>query len=34
MSLSQTETQVGKTALPKRRLGRTDMHITPVGLGA
>jgi aryl-alcohol dehydrogenase-like predicted oxidoreductase len=24
----------GKSALPKRRLGRTDMHITPVGLGA
>lgn len=28
MSLDQ------KTALPKRRLGRTDMMITPVGLGA
>lgn len=25
---------IGKSALPKRRLGRTDMHITPVGLGA
>lgn len=24
----------GKSALPKRRLGRTDMLITPVGLGA
>jgi aryl-alcohol dehydrogenase-like predicted oxidoreductase len=24
----------GKSALPKRRLGRTDMFITPVGLGA
>lgn len=23
-----------KSALPKRRLGRTDMHITPVGFGA
>lgn len=27
-------TEIGKSALPKRRLGRTDMHITPVGLGA
>ena len=34
MSLTQTDPQVGKAALPKRRLGRTDMHITPVGLGA
>ena len=34
MSLTLTDTQAGKTALPKRRLGRTDMHITPVGLGA
>jgi len=25
---------VSKSALPKRRLGRTDMHITPVGFGA
>lgn len=34
MSLSQTDTQASKAALPKRRLGRTEMHITPVGLGA
>ncbi len=34
MTVMQTAEQVGKTALPKRRLGRTDMHITPVGLGA
>ncbi len=34
MSLTQTDTAAGKTALPKRRLGRTDMLITPVGLGA
>ncbi len=34
MSLTLNETQAGKSALPKRRLGRTDMHITPVGLGA
>jgi aryl-alcohol dehydrogenase-like predicted oxidoreductase len=34
MSLTQTDTHAGKSALPKRRLGRTDMHITPVGLGA
>ncbi len=34
MSLTLTDTQAGKTALPKRRLGRTDMHITPVELGA
>jgi aryl-alcohol dehydrogenase-like predicted oxidoreductase len=27
-------TQLKKTALPKRRLGRTDMNITPVGFGA
>lgn len=27
-------TETGKSDLPKRRLGRTDMHITPVGLGA
>jgi aryl-alcohol dehydrogenase-like predicted oxidoreductase len=27
-------TQVSKTALPKRRLGRTNMTITPVGFGA
>jgi aryl-alcohol dehydrogenase-like predicted oxidoreductase len=27
-------THVGKTALPKRKLGRTDMTITPVGFGA
>lgn len=26
--------EIGKSALPKRRLGRTDMIITPVGLGA
>jgi aryl-alcohol dehydrogenase-like predicted oxidoreductase len=26
--------QLDKATLPKRRLGRTDMHITPVGLGA
>jgi aryl-alcohol dehydrogenase-like predicted oxidoreductase len=26
--------QQSKTALPKRRLGRTDMNITPVGFGA
>jgi len=29
-----TTSQVSKTALPKRRLGRTDMNITPVGFGA
>ncbi len=29
-----TTSQAGKTALPKRRLGRTDMTITPVGFGA
>ena len=34
MALSETDTLAGKTALPKRRLGRTDMLITPVGLGA
>jgi aryl-alcohol dehydrogenase-like predicted oxidoreductase len=34
MSLTLNDTQAGKSALPKRRLGRTDMHITPVGLGA
>ena len=34
MSLTLTDAPAGKTALPKRRLGRTDMHITPVGLGA
>ncbi|MBZ0211930.1 MAG: aldo/keto reductase [Hyphomicrobium sp.] len=34
MSLCQADKQAGKTALPKRRLGRTDMLITPVGLGA
>lgn len=28
------DTQLNKATLPKRRLGRTDMHITPVGLGA
>lgn len=27
-------THVSKSALPKRRLGRTDMNITPVGFGA
>lgn len=27
-------THVDKAALPKRRFGRTDMHITPVGFGA
>jgi hypothetical protein len=26
--------QTDKGALPKRRLGRTDMQITPVGFGA
>jgi aryl-alcohol dehydrogenase-like predicted oxidoreductase len=34
MALSETDKLAGKTALPKRRLGRTDMLITPVGLGA
>ncbi len=38
MSISQADdvadNVTGKTALPKRRLGRTDMLITPVGLGA
>src|SRR5689334_4993372 len=34
MTLSPADKQAGKTALPKRRLGRTDMQITPVGLGA
>ncbi len=29
-----TTSNVSKTALPKRRLGRTDMNITPVGFGA
>src|SRR4029079_1272149 len=28
------KTAVEKGALPKRRLGRTDMQITPVGFGA
>jgi aryl-alcohol dehydrogenase-like predicted oxidoreductase len=26
--------EIGKSTLPKRKLGRTDMSITPVGLGA
>ena len=34
MSLTHTDAAASKNALPKRRLGRTDMHITPVGLGA
>ena len=34
MSLNRTDAAASKNALPKRRLGRTDMHITPVGLGA
>jgi aryl-alcohol dehydrogenase-like predicted oxidoreductase len=34
MSLSAADKQAGKTVLPKRRLGRTDMLITPIGLGA
>ena len=34
MSLTRTDAAASKNALPKRRLGRTDMHITPVGLGA
>jgi aryl-alcohol dehydrogenase-like predicted oxidoreductase len=34
MALSETDTLAGKTSLPKRRLGRTDMLITPIGLGA
>jgi aryl-alcohol dehydrogenase-like predicted oxidoreductase len=34
MSLTHTVAAASKNALPKRRLGRTDMHITPVGLGA
>jgi aryl-alcohol dehydrogenase-like predicted oxidoreductase len=34
MSLTHTDAPASKNALPKRRLGRTDMHITPVGLGA
>lgn len=34
MATSQPTRHVGKSALPKRRLGRTDMSITPVGFGA
>ncbi|HYI04842.1 MAG TPA: aldo/keto reductase [Reyranella sp.] len=34
MSPTHTDAAASKNALPKRRLGRTDMHITPVGLGA
>jgi aryl-alcohol dehydrogenase-like predicted oxidoreductase len=34
MAQSEADKHAGRTALPKRRLGRTDMLITPVGLGA
>lgn len=32
--MATTTSHVDKSALPKRRFGRTDMHITPVGFGA
>jgi aryl-alcohol dehydrogenase-like predicted oxidoreductase len=33
-SIVMATANISKTALPKRRLGRTDMNITPVGFGA